>query len=159
MDLMLTILILFSILAPILQMTAYSSLHAHEAAMARQRLSIVLQIAQKIYSNSAAPRASLQSFDLSALPGPSYVKVGYLDPLRLPPAQAEAEAQIQSMGLTHFDLSLAPPALSNQNQICVQRLMLLPSPTLPAAVSSSISPSTSLPLPTFIPQPVWACGW
>ncbi|MDE1797850.1 MAG: hypothetical protein KGH63_00400 [Candidatus Micrarchaeota archaeon] len=152
MDLLLAFLILVSLLSPLLSYAVYADHRARETAFARQQLSILLQEAQLVYGIDAASRAPQPD-------GTLYAQAGYLDMGNFAQAQQDAPALASSIGLARLELSLSPPGISNPNQVCVPRLMLVRPPPLPgsgALGSVPLLPSISIP-PT--PQRVWVCGW
>lgn len=163
MDLLLTFLILVSLLSPILSYVAYSDLHASETAFSRQQFSILLQEANLAYADAATlhppylppPTPDLQQLLIS--PDTHYSDVGYLDPVQFLSLQSNSPDP-SSLGLAHLEFSTSPPSISNPNQICVWRLMLVrpPLPSIRAPSAVPLAPALSIP-PTA--QRVWACGW
>lgn len=163
MDLLLTFLILISLFSPLLAYAAYSGHHASEMALSRRQFSILLQEAHLAYANAATPRqlailSPTTDPQQSLTPDTYYSHVGYLDPVQFALLQS-SPPDPSSLGLAHLEFSLTPPSLSNPNQICVRRLMLLqPLPVSKISTPDPIPLAPTLSIPP-IPQRVWACGW
>lgn len=122
-DLILTLIIIFSLLLPTLIQSSYASLLTTSHSKNAQKLSLLLQESQYIYSHGAS--IGKYYFDSSSLSGKNFSFVGFFDNGKFGSYAAGAGSRSSLLGFQSLAYSVsAPQKIAAKNQFCVQRKML-----------------------------------
>lgn len=123
LDLFLTIAIILSLSLPVLMHSTYSSAVIASSSKNIQKISLLLQESQFLYSHGAARHETF--FDSQSLLQKNFTFIGHFDEQAFFIYASGAKARSALLGFQTLNYSLLPPAsFSSKNQYCVQRKML-----------------------------------